>query len=103
MSDLVDQLTRSSSQFARSALQALPTGDWVLFALHAGAALEHLSKAHLANKHAALISAEDFDSLLHACGQEAHASRPIMRTIGATESVRRNGRFLPQVKNMNED
>lgn len=62
--------------------------------------MEHLSKAQLASKHLALISADDFESLLHACGQEAHASRPSMRTINVTESLKRTGRFLPQVKNL---
>src|SRR5690349_5256799 len=100
MQSPIDQLSRSSSQFARSALQALPTGGWMVFALHAGAALEHLSKALLASKHPALISAEDYESLLHATGHDAQATRPVMRTIGFTESVKRCSRFVPQLANL---
>lgn len=72
----------------------------MVFALHAGAALEHLTKAVLADKHPALISADDYESLLHATGQDAHATRPMMRTIGVVESVRRCARFVPQLSNL---
>jgi hypothetical protein len=75
----------------------------MVFALHAGAAIEHLSKALLASKHPALISADDYESLLHATGQDAYAARPVMRTIGVTESVRRCSRFVPQLSNLDSE
>ena len=89
------QLLDSSRQFAQSALRALPQGDFALFALHAGTALEHLSKAVLAQRHLALIAAADFDSLLHACEEESAAQAPAMRTISVTESIKRATRFVP--------
>lgn len=103
---LRDQLTESSSQFARSALQALADASHATFLLHAATALEHLAKAVLADRHPSLIvSARDFDSLLHACGQSAHARQPRsrMRTIGAQESVERVAHLVPRIGNLAED
>jgi len=45
-----------------------------VFLLHAATALEHLAKAVLAARHASLIVAtNDFESLLHACGESGFA------------------------------
>lgn len=94
---LSKQLADSSAKFARSALQAR-NDDHGVFLLHAATALEHLAKAVLAARHPSLIvAANDFESLLHACGESSSARRPRakMRTIGAREAVERAGRFVP--------
>jgi hypothetical protein len=93
------QLGESSGMFARSALQAQHTDDRV-YLLHAATALEHLAKAVLAARHPSLIvPANDFDSLLHACGEAAAPNRPRkrMKTIGARDAVARAGHFVPAV------
>jgi predicted transcriptional regulator len=72
-----------------------------VFLLHAATALEHLAKAVLAARHPSLIVAtNDFESLLHACGESGFARRPRakMRTIGAGEAVARAGRFVPRLE-----
>jgi hypothetical protein len=97
--DVETQLANSASSFARSALQALPSGEYATFALHAGTALEHLAKALLARRHPALIAAGDFDSLLHACGESGLAKKR-MRTINATVSIERAARFVPSIGNL---
>ncbi len=96
---LHEQLASSSSDFAQSALRALPVGDHTTFVLHASIALEHAMKALLARRHPALMAAADFDSLLHACGDGADARVPRhrMRTITGRESLNRVGQLLPSV------
>jgi hypothetical protein len=93
------QLAESSARFARSALQA-QHDDHRVFLLHAATALEHLAKAVLARRHPSLIAASnDFESLLHACGESTAARRPRskMRTINAADAIGRAGRFVPTV------
>lgn len=105
-SDLSAHLARSSSDFARSSLQALPEGKHATFLLHAATALEHLAKAVLAARHPSLIiAAEDFDSLLHACGEPTFARRPRtrIRTIPAREAIKRSCRFVPAVDDLAGD
>jgi hypothetical protein len=97
---LNEQLVESSATFARSALQA-QHDDHRVFLLHAGTALEHLAKAVLARRHPSLIVASnDFESLLHACGESTAARRPRskMRTINAAEAIGRASRFVPTVE-----
>lgn len=103
MPEFSTQLRTSAGHFARSALQALPTGGDEVFALHAGTAVEHLAKALLADKHPALIAANDFESLLHACGEEAVATGSVMRTINVTESIKRATRFVPRLSVLKDD
>jgi hypothetical protein len=94
------QLVESSATFARSALQA-QHDDHRVFLLHAGTALEHLAKAVLARRHPSLIVASnDFESLLHACGESTAARRlrSKMRTTNAAEAIGRASRFVPTVK-----
>jgi hypothetical protein len=94
------QLADSSAAFALSALRAQHQ-DRRVFLLHAATALEHLAKAVLARRHPSLIVASnDFESLLHACGEGASArrKRPRMRTINASDAISRAGRFLPTVE-----
>jgi len=97
------RLSDSSARFAQSALQGLPSGDTDTFALHAGIALEHLAKAMLATQHPVLVAADDFDSLLHASGHSTMAQRATMRTITVTAAVRRAGRFVPQLQNLQSE
>lgn len=97
------RLSGSSARFAQSALQGLPSGDTDTFALHAGIALEHLAKALLVTQHPVLVAADDFDSLLHASGHSTMAHRATMRTITVTEAVRRAGRFVPQLQNLQNE
>lgn len=98
------RLLGSSARFAQSALQGLPSGDTDTFALHAGIALEHLAKALLVTQHPVLVvAADDFDSLLHACGHSTMAQRATMRTITVTEAVKRAGRFVPQLQNLQNE
>lgn len=94
------QLADSSAKFAQSALQA-QHDDHRVFLLHAATALEHLAKAVLAGRHPSLIVASnDFESLLHACGEPTAARRPRskMRTINAADAISRAGRFVPTVE-----
>jgi hypothetical protein len=94
------QLVASSGTFARSALQAQHDDNRV-FLLHAATALEHLAKAVLAARRPSLIVAtNDFESLLHACGESGFARRPRakMRTIAAGDAIGRAGRFVPTVE-----
>lgn len=98
MEGVADQLAESAPRFARDSLAALSTTDNVGFALYAATSLEHLLKCYLARKHPALIvDAKSFDSLLHACGQDAVAKtrRNQVKTISAAESLARASRFLP--------
>lgn len=81
----------------------MPDGKHATFLLHAATALEHLAKAVLAARHPSLIiAAEDFDSLLHACGEPSFARRPRakIRTITAGKAIERAGRFVPAVDNL---
>lgn len=96
------QLRVSAARHAQVALATLPDGDDMLFALHAGIALEHALKAVLASRHPVLIAASDFDSLLHACGESSGTRIPRhrMRTITARESLARVGQLVPHVKNL---
>jgi hypothetical protein len=96
--DVAAQLGESAPRFARDALAALSSGDNVGFALYAATSLEHLLKSFLASRHPALIvEAKNFDSLLHACGQDAIANTPRdkVKTISAAESLDRAARLLP--------
>lgn len=93
------QLAESSGMFARSALHTQHTDDRV-YLLHAATALEHLAKAVLAARHPSfIVPANDFDSLLHACGEPARPDRRSrrMKTIGAQEAVDRVGHFVTAV------
>lgn len=70
---LSTQLSDSSAKFAQSALKA-QHDDRPVFLLHAATALEQLAKAVLARRHPSLIvTSNDFESLLHACGERKHA------------------------------
>jgi hypothetical protein len=105
--DLSTDLARSSGDFARSALQALPDGKHATFLLHAATALEQLAKALLAAIHPSLIvKAGDFDSLLHVCGdQRAFPGLPRsrVRTITADDAIKRASRFVESLKILKED
>jgi hypothetical protein len=72
-----------------------------VFLLHAATALEHLAKAVLAARHPSLtVATNDFESLLHACGESGFARRPRakMRTIAAGDAIGRASRFVPTVE-----
>jgi hypothetical protein len=99
---MTDDLIASADKFARSALHASIAADAAVFLLHAGTALEHLSKAFLAAINGSLIAANDLDSLLHACGEGRRAGkrRSEMRTISAAESLKRSGQMIPELANL---
>ncbi len=93
----------SAQTFGRSGLRALAAGDAAVFMLHAGTALEHLSKSLLASLHGSLIaSLKDFDSLLHLSGLSKHAgTKPSeMRTITLLEALERAGQIVPELGNL---
>jgi hypothetical protein len=94
-----EELQNSASEFGQSALHAYLDKNWAVFLLHAATSLEHLLKASLASRHAALIAAADFDSLLHACELSPHAHTPasLMKTIGARDALERCGRLIPSI------
>lgn len=98
ITQLRTQLADSSARFARSALQA-HADDPATFLLHAATSLEHLAKATLAARHPSLIvAANDYESLLHACGQPSLKKRPRARgmvTINAREAINRACHFVP--------
>jgi hypothetical protein len=96
--EVASQLVESALRFARDSLASLSGGDAVGFALYAATSLEHLLKGYLTRRHPALIvDGKNFDSLLHACGQEGTARTPRnqLKTISAGESLGRAARFLP--------
>jgi hypothetical protein len=101
------RLARSSGDFARSALGAVPEGEHSVFLLHAATALEHLAKAVLAARDPSLIavaSKDNFESLLHLVGQGQHAKpRSRVRTIGAREAMERAARFAPECAGLMDD
>jgi len=92
---VADQLIKSSSAFASSAVSAYCEESWDVFYLHLATALEQLLKAVLASTHPSLIAdgRADFDSLLHLCGLGRRAKVPefwrAVRTISASEAVAR--------------
>jgi hypothetical protein len=100
-----DDLYESAERFARSGLRAFLDDDPPIFLLHAGTALEHLTKAYLASQNPSLIAAPDFDSLLHVCGLGSHARRSplLMKTISVTESLKRSGQLIPTLQNLSND
>jgi hypothetical protein len=105
--DLSTRLTRSSSEFAGSALGAMSDGKHSVFLLHAATALEHLAKAVLATRHPSLIavaSRDNFESLLMLVG-EGHQAKPLsrIRTIGAREALDRATRFAPGCAELIDD
>lgn len=94
-----ERLQVSSQRWMATALAAFSHGSESYdFAVHhAGIAAEHLLKAFLVSLHPALVvEGKDFDSLLHATGQGAHASAPItkIKTIGLVEAHSRTYRIL---------
>jgi hypothetical protein len=91
----------SGQKFARSAVNAYISEDWVIFGLHAGVALELLAKAYLSSLHPSLI-VEGVDSLLYACQVPGHVLAPLraFRTISASEAMSRCGRILPTLTNL---
>jgi hypothetical protein len=97
-----EELRASATRFAQSALRAFLGDEPTVFLLHAATALEQLAKGFLASIHGSLVAANDFDSLLHACGQSTHAHKPRsrMRTITAQEAVDRAGRLIPAIENL---
>jgi hypothetical protein len=98
-----DDLLASAQTFGRSGLEALAAGDVAVFLLHAGTALEHLSKSLLASLHGSLIaSPRDFNSLLHLSGLSKYAgTKPSqMRTITLTETLQRAGQIVPELGNL---
>ena len=97
------ELMASAQFFACSGLQAAADKNAAIFFLHAGIALEHLSKALLSSLHGSLIArSADFDSLLHLSGLSRHAStKPSqMRTITLQESVKRAAQIVPELGNL---
>jgi hypothetical protein len=99
---LAAEMHSSAARFAQSALQTFLEGDSTVFLLHAATALELLAKAYLASTHGSLIAANDFDSLLHACGESKHARTPRsrMRTIRGQEALERAARLIPALANL---
>jgi hypothetical protein len=100
---LSESLAASAQSFGRSGLQAFAGGDAAVFLLHAGTALEHLSKSLLASLHGSLIaSPNDFDSLLHLTDLSKHAGTPPaqMRTITLTMALERAGKIVPELANL---
>jgi hypothetical protein len=98
-----DDLLESAETFGRSGLKALAAGDVAVFLLHAGTALEHLSKSFLASLHGSLIARKgDFDSLLHLSGLSRYAGTKAseMRTITLTDALERAGQIVPEVGNL---
>lgn len=100
------QLYESSEKFACLAMQDYLDGEMGSFFVHAGTALEQLSKAYLASIDPTLVAdGRSFDSILHASGKGRHARIPAnrMKTITIGEALDRCGQIVPAVKNLRED
>ena len=96
---LVDRLLASAEKFAQSALRARLDFDSMVYLLHAGTALELLAKAYLASVNGSLIAANDVDSLLHCSGHARRAKTSAMKTITATEAMKRAIHLDAEFKN----
>jgi hypothetical protein len=103
--NLHDELLASAKRFASSALQGFLDGDVAIFLLHAGTALEQLTKSYLAEIDPSLIAGTDFDSLLHVRGLSKHAtrSRLRMKTISLREALDRAGQLVPTIPPLASD
>ncbi len=99
--DLRQHMQSASQQFAVAAVRDYDTGDWISFALHAGAALELLAKAYLASIHPSLV-VDGVDSLLYASNVPGHTRMPLgaIRTIKTSEAIARVSRVLPTISNL---
>lgn len=104
-SPLVTDLLRSAQDFSCSALRADREDRLPIFLLHAATGVEHLAKAVLANKDPSLISASDFESLLHATGLHEYARRPphLRKTISMKEALDRCEHFAPSLRSLRQD
>jgi hypothetical protein len=101
------ELYSSAGRFAHTALRALADGDTATFLLHAGTAIEHLTKSFLASLHGSLIastSPRHFRSLLFLSGleKEAGLKRSQIRTISMEEAINRAGVIVPQFANFRD-
>lgn len=88
-----DILYESSKKYALSALKVLETSDQDRFSLYAGIALEHLTKACLAQAHPALLlelrnDASNEESLFILTGI-THISSSQLRTVSMNSALRR--------------
>lgn len=89
MNVLAERLFKSAQHFAESALVAYDRGDVHVFLLHAGTALEHLSKARLAELNPVLIAKRDHvQSLVWFADESKQAAQAIdTRTITLDEAL----------------
>lgn len=84
-----ERLLASGSRFLRSSLHAYDGSHWDVFALHAGAAVEHLMKACLAAVNPALIAKRDHLQSIIWFADPSRCSSPMhpdLRTITFEES-----------------
>jgi hypothetical protein len=96
------RLLTGAGKFAQSSWRARLDNDSAVSLLHAATALELLMKARLASLDASLIAApNDFDSLLHLCGESRHArTHPSWtKTITMNEALKRVGQVEPAFRN----
>jgi hypothetical protein len=98
---LAEHMYLASSRFGQSAVEGYENSDWMIFALHAGTALELLAKAYLAAIHPSLV-VEGIDSLMYAIQVPGHSVMPLhaIRTIRTSEAITRAGRVLPIITNL---
>ncbi|WP_242886698.1 hypothetical protein [Actinomadura litoris] len=95
-------LSDSARDFTGRALRAYLDGDERVILTNAAIAMEHLSKAYLADIHPGLlmeIRNGSIDSLLHLLGHGDRARKlPFPKTIGGKEALLRVEHLLPALK-----
>jgi hypothetical protein len=100
-----NELLKTPSTFAQSAIVAIGRDQVSVFLLHAATALEQLAKAFLASKHPSLLIDRDFDALLHAVGLPQAAKRPPsrMRTINMETALQRCSLLVPALMRLDKE
>jgi hypothetical protein len=92
-----DELYSSARKFAQSALEAHHKDDHQRVAVDAGTALEHLTKACLANRSPAMLTElkpNNWPSLLILCGFPEDRPRQQLRTVGLRDARLRLKSFV---------
>jgi len=86
-----DQLLERAKEFNAKALEYHVNNRVQLFVINAATSAELLGKAYLVNYHPCLIVDNDFDSLLHICGESKHSRKSLdyIKTISATITLKR--------------
>jgi hypothetical protein len=95
-----DQLLKRSASAAQRAVSHYLASEYDQFLIQTAHSFELLGKAKLASVHPSLIVDRDFDSLLLLCADGKHTQRAPwnIKTITATEVLKRCNQLLPRLR-----